>query len=319
MEFNIAFSSDNHYATQLGVAILSLLENNKNFEQINIHILDNGISTEYKNKLREITSSQADIFFYELSDLLKTLEEGYKIPKSISISSYARLFLSEILNKKISKIIYADCDAVFMNSLEYLWALDLSDFSIAGVLDHVGVDNKIKIGLPKDFPYINAGFLLINLEKWRITNAQNTMLSFIESQKGAVVHHDQGVINACFKDDIFILPPNYNVMTSFFDFNNVDEIKEFYGVKDYYDQKQIDEAKRNPIFVHFTPSFSKRPWVKGSRHPLKNKYIELLNISPFDDFKLIEDNRNFKVKLLEKLYWVFGARTYKRIMNVYFG
>lgn len=311
MELNIAFSSDNNYATHLGVAILSLLENNKNFEQIYIHILDNGISLENKNKLREIAYSKADIFFYELSNLLLTLEIKYNIPNTISISAYARLFLSEILDKGITKIIYADCDAIFMNSLDKLWSLDLSNFSLAGVLDHVGVENKLKIGLKEDSPYINSGFLLINLDKWRNTNVQYKMLSFIGMQEGDVIHHDQGVINACFKNDIMLLKPNYNVMTSFFDFKSVNAIKEFYGVINYYSQEQIVEAKRNPIFLHFTPSFSKRPWVKGSVHPLKKKYLEYLSKTPFKNNMLQKDNRDFKIKLLEKIYWIFGARIYK--------
>ena len=102
------------------------------------------------------------------------------------------------------------------------------------------------------------------------------MLYFIESKKGNVIHHDQGVINACFEDDILILPPHYNVMTSFFDFRDVESIKHYYGITNYYSQNDINEAKRNPVFVHFTPSFSKRPWIEGSKHPLKAIYKEYL-------------------------------------------
>lgn len=315
MELHIAFSSDNNYATHLGVAIKSLLQTSKNIERINIHILDNNISYDNKEKLQDIVSDKASIFFYELSDLLLRLDKTYNIPKTISISAYARLFLSEILDPKISRIIYADCDAIFMNSLEKLWSIDITGFSLAGVLDHVGVDNKLKIGLQKDSPYINSGFLLINLEKWRTTNAQHKMIAFIESQNGNVIHHDQGVINACFKDDIMVLAPNYNVMTSFFDFKNVKAIEDFYGVNNYYSQDQINEAKNNPIFLHFTPSFSKRPWVKGSRHPLKEKYREYLSLTPFKINKLEEDKRPLKIKFLEKLYWLLGAKLYKTLFK----
>lgn len=311
MELHIAFSSDNNYATHLGVAIKSLIETSKNIERINIHILENNISDDNKGKLQEIVSDKASIFFYELSDLLLKLDKTYNIPKTISISAYARLFLSEILNTRISKIIYADCDAIFMKSLEKLWSIDITDFSLAGVLDHVGIDNKLKIGLQEDSPYINSGFLLINLEKWRQTRAQQKMISFIESQNGNVIHHDQGVINACFKNDIMVISPNYNVMTSFFDFKNVKEIEDFYGVNNYYHQDQINEAKSNPIFLHFTPSFSKRPWVEGSKHPLKEKYREYLSLTPFSINKLEKDKRPLKIKFLEKLYWLLGAKLYK--------
>lgn len=311
MVLHIAFSSDNNYVAHLGVAIISLLENNRKLNIINIHVLDNNISFENKERLKEIVSNKASIYFYELSELLGKLDKQYNLPKTISISSYARLFLSEILDKKISKIIYADCDAMFMNSLEILWSLDIEKKSIAGVSDHVGVDNKIKIGLEINSPYINAGFLLINLEKWRETRALEKMLYFIESKNGNVTHHDQGVINACFEDDILILPPHYNVMTSFFDFRDVESIKHYYGITNYYSQNDINEAKKNPVFVHFTPSFSKRPWVVGSKHPLRGIYKEYLLKTPFKNNEQQKDNRPFKIRFLEKLFWVFGAKIYK--------
>ena len=311
MDLHIAFSSDNNYVAHLGVAIISLLENNRNFDMVNIHVLDNGISDENKNKLKEIVFSRANIFFYELSSLLSKLGEKYKIPKTISISSYARLFISEILDQNITKIIYADSDALFMQSLDKIWSLDLSHFSIAGVLDHVGVENKKKIGIQEDSLYINAGFLLINLEKWRSIKAHKKMITFIESKKGNVIHHDQGVINACFEDDILILPPHYNVMTSFFDFRDVESIKHYYGIANYYSQNDINEAKKNPVFVHFTPSFSKRPWIEGSKHPLKGIYKEYLLKTPFKNNEQQKDKRPFKMLFLEKLFWVFGAKIYK--------
>lgn len=311
MDLHIAFSSDNNYVAHLGVAIISLLENNRKLNIINIHVLDNNISFENKERLKEIVSNKASIYFYELSELLGKLDKQYNIPKTISISAYARLFLSDILDENISKILYVDCDALFMDSLEKLWSIDISQNSVAGVLDHVGIQNKLKIGLKKDDYYINSGFLLINLEKWRKTNALKQMLYFIESKNGNVIHHDQGVINACFEDDILILPPHYNVMTSFFDFRDVESIKHYYGIANYYSQNDINEAKKNPVFVHFTPSFSKRPWVVGCKHPLKGIYKEYLLKTPFKNNEQQKDNRPFKIRFLEKLFWVFGAKIYK--------
>jgi lipopolysaccharide biosynthesis glycosyltransferase len=92
MDLHIAFSSDNNYVAHLGVAIISLLENNRGFKRIHIHVLENNISFENKEKLREIISSKASIYFYELSGLLEKLDKQYNIPKTISISAYARYF-----------------------------------------------------------------------------------------------------------------------------------------------------------------------------------------------------------------------------------
>ena len=60
---NILLASDNNYAPLLGVTIYSLLENNENdFENIAIYILDGGISEVNKNKIREIFSRDKNFF-----------------------------------------------------------------------------------------------------------------------------------------------------------------------------------------------------------------------------------------------------------------
>ena len=104
-------------------------------------------------------------------------------------------------------------------------------------------------------------------------------------------------------------------MTSFFDFRDVESIKHYYGITNYYSQNDINEAKKNPVFVHFTPSFSKRPWVVGCKHPLKGIYKEYLLKTPFKNNGLQKDDRSFKIRFLEKIFWVFGAKFYKSLFK----
>ena len=49
---NIIYSSDDNYCIYMGVSILSVLENNKNFNSINIYIVDNNISDGNKLELK---------------------------------------------------------------------------------------------------------------------------------------------------------------------------------------------------------------------------------------------------------------------------
>jgi hypothetical protein len=93
-------------------------------------------------------------------------------------------------------------------------------------------------------------------------------------------------------------------MTSFFDFKDVNAIKYYYGVDNYYSQNEINEAKKSR-FCPFYPSFSKRPWVEGSRHPFKNTYYNYLLKTPFKNNELQKDERSFKMLFLEKLFWFF--------------
>ena len=315
MHLHIAYASDDNYVQHLGVSTVSLFETNKEFDKITVHILNNNLSIINLEKLSRIGEKyNREILFYDLGSLLNSLKK-FEIPDTISITAYSRLFLSELIDVRIDKVVYADCDSVFNGSLKSLWNTDISSYSIGAVEDHVGIANKINIGIKELSKYVNSGFLLMNLVKIRKDGGLNKMIGVIKKYGGQVQHHDQGVINAAFNNDVFYLHPKYNTMTSFYDFKDVQSIENYYGATQYYCQDEIDEAKNNPVFIHFTPGFSKRPWIKGCRHPLQNKYLKYLAMTSWKNELVQEDIRPLKYRLIEKIYWIFGYKIYKIIFS----
>jgi len=316
MHLHIAYASDDNYAQHLAVSIVSLLENNKLFVEITIYILDNSLSEQSKKRLTNIIAVyNRNIVFYSLNEVLSNLSHQFRIPATISISAYGRLFLSSLIPHDVEKLIYADSDSIFENSLIELWNLDLGDSAIAAVEDHVGEINKTTLGLDKNFRYVNSGFLLINLKKWRKIRAKEKMITIIEKYNGAVRHHDQGVINATFHGDILYLHPKYNVMTSFFEFSSNYDIEAFYQSSPYYSKELLQEARNNPTFVHFTPGFSKRPWINRCKHPLRNRYWYYVNMTPWSMSKPENDKRPLKFKLIDTIYNLLGPVNFKKLVK----
>lgn len=314
MHLQIAFAADTSYVPHLGAALVSLFENNQIFSRITVHLLSNDIAVSDLDKLNSLVKLHGrEMIIYDLNSSLQILQKTYSIPSTISISSYARLFLSEFVGEEVTKIIYADCDSVFLGSLRDLWNTPFEGRLILGVKDHVGTAPRTAIRLSAKDLYINAGFLFIDLRKWRAIKADQIMINFIAAHNGKVNHHDQGVINGCFHHFIGALHPRYNVMTSFFDFKSVAHIRKFYQVENFYSQAEINEAVTDPVFVHYTPSFSKRPWIEGSKHPLQNQYWEYVAKTPWAERKRQKDDRSYLVKTLEKLYWILGATLWKKI------
>lgn len=300
MTLHIAYSSDNNYARHVGASMISLFDNNRDFKQIVIHVLDNGIDKENKRKLDIIARDyNRQIKYYDFTNIKERLTTD--VPDTIAISSYSRLFLSSTLSGDIDKVIYLDCDSIVLGSFYELWSEDIDDFYVAGVLDRSTPNTKKEVGLNIDAPYINAGFLLINLKKWRNENIEGRFIKFILKHNGNVYHHDQGVINGVFANYIKVLEPQFNVMTTFFEMS-VDRLKQLYNVTPYYSQEQIDKAIEEPIFIHFTAAFSNRPWVESSRHPLKDRYLHYLNMTGWRGISLESDKRSLKSKLAE---WMF--------------
>lgn len=292
--FNCVYSCDDSYVQHAGISMFSLLENNKDIETLNIYIIDNNISGTNKKKLESIANLyDRKIVFRDLADVTINLD----IETSFSRSSYAELFLHRVVDSDI--VLSFDCDTIVVGSIKKLADIDMTDYLVAGVQDVVNPFFVRSIGLNKEDRYINAGgVLVLNLKLWKSKDMENKCIEYIKKCGGNPPHNDQGTINHVCNGYVKILSPCYNLMNPMFMFS-VEQIKRIYNMKNYYSQKEIDEAKENPILIHFTAELYNRPWFLNCTHPLKDLYISFLRKSPWN--RRLENNkisRNCKIQNL---------------------
>lgn len=296
----IVYSSDENYAQHMAVSMVSLFTTNNKVDSLTVYVISNGITDETKEKLNNLAESyQRKIVWIDFKPYAQKLL--LNMEWHISLSSYARLFIAEMLSDECERAIYLDCDTIICNDLTKLWEMDMKEHSVAGVLDLVRNDFEVRVGMCEEQPYINAGVLLINLKKWRETSIQDKLLGFIVEREGRVTHHDQGVINGVLNSDMLKLPPEYNVMTPFFTFK-YKKLVSFFDLKNYYTSEDINFAVTNPAIIHFTPEFVGRVWEIGCRHPKKNLYIENLDKTCWKGNIGKAQPLPFKLKLL---YWMY--------------
>ena len=120
-----------------------------------------------------------------------------------------------------------------------------------------------------------------------------------------MTHHDQGVLNGVLNGQWKRLYLKYNVMTIHYMMSQ-SKIRRYY--KDeapYYDILEINEAINKPIIIHFTPSFTNRPWEDNCCHPLRVFYSRVLAISPWRDYPLKRDMTPWYVRLINWRYRFF--------------
>ncbi len=293
---HIAISSDANYAKLVSILLVSLFENNKWANCITVHLLSNNIDEESIKQIeRHIPCGQGVLNVYDISDINSRLK--VRVPPTISISSYSRLFLSSLLSSDIDKVIYMDVDAIVSGSLEKLWNTDMKDYQISGVLDDVSLYAKKAIGLSLNTAYVNAGFLVLNIKQWREDDIEAKILDYLIAHNGNVFHHDQGLINAvCIRK--MILPVNYNMVTNFFVFP-------YHSFKQqpFYSEEEMKEGKKHPIFIHFTAGVANRPWMENCRHPLKDIFLKYKARSLYKNVPLEKDSRPMRLKLLASLYY----------------
>lgn len=304
-QMNILFSSDDNYARHLGVAMISILQHSRDVNKIRFYVINNHISHNNVEKLKLLVGEyrNVEIVFIPFGSIKKQLCLNLSWP--ISLSSYARLFVGEVLPIEVERVLYLDCDVVVNGPLFDLWNTDLHGKCIGAIQDTIPSRTKAAVGLSSKQPYFNAGVLLIDLKQWRQDSIGKKCLNFIDSYSGRVTHHDQGVLNGVLKGQWKRLPLKYNVMTVHYMMSQSKMRRYYKDEAPYYDDLEINESIKKPIIIHFTPSFTCRPWEDNCCHPLRDCYSRVLAISPWSDFPLMRDMTPWYVRLINWRYRFF--------------
>lgn len=292
----VAYGSDDNYAKYMGISMYSLFEHNTAFENIEVFVLDCGITAENKEKLTAVAGQwQRHIHFLDMSEAVKSLDL-HMGAKKIAIASYARLFIGSLLPEYCPRVLYIDCDTLVCDSLLPLWETAFDDALIAGAQDTVDSYFLDVIGLPRSIRYINAGILLINLNAWREEKLQAQFMALIEKFGGNVPHHDQGTINAVCKERRKIVPVRYNVTANLYSFS-AQTIRKIYFLNEYYTQEELTAALEKPAIVHFTTGLLGRPWEEKSTHPQKQAFWDTAAKTPWKDIRPLPDSRGLGLKI----------------------
>jgi len=311
---NVLYSTDTNYAPHAAASVYSLLDNNRDFEKVNVYIIDDNISEDTKEKFYKMFSEfdNAELYFYPFEKLkpkLQIKETWY------AMVGYARLMISEITDAE--KILYIDCDTIVNGSVRELWDTDISDYCVAGIQDNPALFALEAVGMNKNDRYINGGVMLVNIKKWHEEKIEDKIIKMIKGNGGFVLHHDQGIVNGVCKNLIKILHPKFNTMSQFF-LMKASQIKRLYDIKTYYSQEELDEAINNPVIIHYINKFYNRPWFKSCTHPLKDLYVTYLEKTPFE--VILKDGKQKKsIKIRKFIFEHFPFSVYafiERVLNI---
>ena len=283
-DLHVVYASDDKFAEILGVSLVSLYENNTRMDEIHIYVLDSGISDENKKRLLSICDKydREHIQFISARDISKILSMNVNTDRG-SLSQYARLFVSRDLPETLERVLYLDCDIIINDSLYELWNLDLKGKTIAALKDAFSKQYRKNIELQPNDIMFNSGVMLIDMKKWKEKSIEKKLLSFIKRHNGVIQQGDQGALNAVLSKDTYCFHPRFNSVTIFYDFT-YEEMLIYRKPVDFYSKKEVGQAVKYPVIIHYTTSFtSTRPWIEGSGHPYKDKWLLYKGKSPWAD------------------------------------
>jgi lipopolysaccharide biosynthesis glycosyltransferase len=253
-KINIAFCFDENIWKQAGVVIASLLLNSAGKCGYDIYcVVPKAVYLPDRNELKTMVREfdpHSSIIFLEANADFDDSFTGH-----LSVGTYYRLMLPNLL-PDLEKIIYADVDTLFLDSLADIEDVDITGFYAAGVKDHANSKFYWRDRLPLDYygGYINGGFLILNLKLIRESGLYERWSALAKADR--YNYHDQDIVNISCREKILYLPLRYNFMLwSDSDYNML--ISE--GV---YSYEEYRFAKYAPVMLHYCGGTGGKPWEK---------------------------------------------------------
>lgn len=264
---NIVFAIDNNYVQHLSVAMVSLLENNRDLP-FKIYVISSGLSKKNVSNILKL-SGRYDCEIQNITvsdDLFVTLATAHPYyPKG----TYYRLLIPELIDEE--KVLYLDSDIVVNGSIRELYDQEFGDCFVCAIEDP-GFDRHRQLKMDPRSTYFNSGMMLVNLAKWKKDGIQRKVIDFIENNQDAILFPDQCGLNAVIDGRWRKVPLKYNQQSSIFS-------EGFEKKFNCFSHEELEEAKEHPVIIHYTSG--SKPWHYKNTHPYKKLYWKYIKMTPY--------------------------------------
>ncbi|WP_332699258.1 glycosyltransferase family 8 protein [Devosia sp.] len=239
-------------------------------ERLRFHLLHRTLTAEHHDAIASIGRDYgAAVDFIDI-DARSILDERIAAFPRIRLRRlnpivYARLFLGDLLDPAIGRVLYLDSDLFVRSALDPLYFMDMKGHAIAAVLQpdrtHViaGKDLRARNAFSMAEPYFNAGVMLIDMPQYQQMDFA-AALARLPASELAMFYYDQDMINFCFRGRMLELDPRWNLQ-------NAEPAHEVF----------------NPHIVHY--SANPKPWFTWSRVAFKRTYRHLMTNRYFYQYR----------------------------------
>lgn len=258
----IVLSTDENYAPYCATTITSILANSKKGDKLNFYILNTNLSSETKNKFKELKKiKNCSIDFLTINE---NHFNNCPISHHFSIETYFRFKLTSLF-PNIDKLIYLDCDMVVLKDVADIFNINIEDYYAGMVTDTVIKHNLntecARLGLSSNSYYFNAGLMVVNLKKWRNERIEEKFFKWVKKNRKKIKYVDQDVLNVVLNGFIKKLPEKYNVQLTY-----------------YKRRKKLLNLINDIYIVHYCGP--EKPWSKKEMY-LSEYFWKYAKLNPF--------------------------------------
>lgn len=309
---NILYQTNDYYGPITGVSMTSLMENNKDIEELNFFVLDDNIAQDNKQKMVTVTKQyKRSLTFINTDKILKRLKELNVAPFKGTYTTYFKLFALNDLLIKNGRVLQLDGDTIINGSLKELCDIDLDGYVTAATYDCTMNSYKALIDIPLTDKYYNCGALLVNQKEWVDYKCQDKIVEQLKEARSGYYTVDQDIINVLFRDKIKYLNLTYNFNSGFYIYGIKESLKMYDLKPGYYNtEEEVEAAAKHPAIHHCMGAMTGRPWEQDSIHPQNDIFDHYLEISPWHDYKKVKVSRKRIFKIQRALYQVLPRPLY---------
>jgi lipopolysaccharide biosynthesis glycosyltransferase len=180
-----------------------------------------------------------------------------------SVMTYARLALPELVDT--SRVIYIDADLIVQRDLTSFMTLDLEGKTVAAArnpaLKTLGEEQLPieEFDLDPVASYLQAGFLVIDLDQWRERKISQRVLEYLRTHPDHSIYWDQSALNVVLYGDWLALSGRWNTVAF------------------WADSGKQGACLDDPI-LHFIGPY--KPWLLGHhKTPSAGRFFEILDLT----------------------------------------
>jgi len=218
----LALASNERYFPGLYCAVISALSHLDAARQVNLKVLDGGLSRPSTETLSRLVDRVGGPVRLEFVTVHPSVFSKATLGPGRSHMTYCRLLLPHLLD--VPRLIYLDCDVLVFRDLSELFNLDLSPGKfLAAVPDSETLSLAEDcptiadaLRLPAEGAYFNCGVMLMNLDELRKQHFLERAVEFL-NRKSAYRFWDQSAINFLLYGQIHALPECWNRASWCFD------------------------------------------------------------------------------------------------------
>lgn len=209
---HIAFNVNDGYLMQTGVAITSILENNKQ-KPFYFHIFCDGVSDDNLEKVRKTMEKYHTRCSIYIMDM-EPFQSFHIKTKYFSRVTYLRSVMPKILKGLTEKYLYMDADMICVGDIEEIERIDLEGYPLAAASEYEeAVKYKTEFLRMKSGKYFNDGLMWIDIKRWEEEKITEKAFSYQGADPKRFSGQSQDILNLVLDGEIKFISQRYNSKT----------------------------------------------------------------------------------------------------------